>query len=185
MRKLLFYSLLVLMVGCSDSTPLDLSPDANMTLVVKEAPPWAEIYSFVFTLDPGCPECTPSGARVTPSGVMHLGDGVNGFDLTGGLVGRALVLFPSNAVHGTTRTGRFVATASGHIELTQPAVGTFDCMIRAKDEGYVPPFFLFVETGTWFNCKGSGAFEGKRMVLEYNNAANPGGGPFAAVARIW
>jgi hypothetical protein len=47
------------------------------------------------------------------------------------------------------------------LDLTEPAVGTWDCHYAPKYEGY---FSAPVGHARYFSCKGTGGFDGQTMV---------------------
>ena len=132
-----------------------------------------------------CEECVPFEQRLTPSLIAHFSNGTNGFFVTGDLEGYALISGGSGTGQFNLRSGEGIGSGTLHVDLTAPGVGAFDCHWHASWEGYMPPDWLYIEYGKWFNCKGSGDFEGKRMVLWNDNAETPGLPYNQGIAEIW
>ena len=185
MHRLVFLSLLALLIGCNDSTPLDSPVGPELTVIAAADRAMRTQFAVQSAPDPACSECAPFGERLTPSFVGHYSGGTNGFLVTGELEGRALISGGTNSANINLRNGKGSGSGTLHLELTKPKVGAFDCHWHAKWEGYGPPSWAFVEYAKWFNCKGSGQFQGMQMVLWNDNAANPGVPLASGIAEMW
>jgi hypothetical protein len=185
MKKLLLLPLFFFGLGCGDHPLAEPVGEPEMDPVVTADGVMRTQYDVQLMADFECDLCAPWDERLTPSMMYHTGGGTNGFFVTGDLVGYALISGGTNAANVNFRTGKGVGSGTLHVDLTSPAEGAFDCHWHASWEGYMPPDWIFVEYGKWFNCKGSGAFEGKRMVLWNDNAANPGWSYNVGIAEIW
>ncbi len=185
MRKLLLLSFLALVSACADGTPIAPPMEPEMDLMMAAANAGRTQYVVQFMADFECDQCSPWDEHFTPSMSYHSGNGTNGFFVTGELEGYALISGGTNAANVNFRNGKGTGSGTLHVDLTLPAEGAFDCHWHASWEGYMPPDFMYVEYGKWFNCKGSGAFEGKQMVLWNDNSANPGWPYNEGVAEIW
>ena len=75
-------------------------------------------------------------------------------------------------------TGHGVANGRSILNLTEPAVGTFECKAHAEWSGWV-------EQVRYFGCKGTEEFEGKRMRVWATDEANPMSGEYQGTAEIW
>jgi len=189
MRKLAFLPLIALVLSCSDSTLVQPPIETELAVTQASAKGLAEgqrtQYAIQFVQDAFCTDCDPMEMWMTPSMIVHFGNGTNGFFLTGELEGYALISAGTNGAMANFRNGKAVGSGILHVDLTVPKVGAFDCHWHAQWENYAPPFDTYVEYGKWFNCKGSGGFEGERMVLWNDNSATPGLPLNTGIAEIW
>jgi hypothetical protein len=185
MRKLILFPLLAFVFACTDTMPVDPSIEPNLFSLEKKAHPNSTTYTLNLMPNLECEECVPADIHVTPGGMWHFSHGINGFLLTGDLVGEALIYLGEHALHLNSETGSGLTNGTVRVELIEPEVGAFDCKAQGTFDGYMPPDYLYVESGRWFNCIGSGAFDGKRMLLHNTNEANPGLPFYTAEAQIW
>jgi len=185
MRSLVLFPIVVFGLSCTDVilTEPSMEPELEVRFTADHAK--RTQYEVQFMADSECDQCAPWEERVTPSLMYHTGGGTNGFFVTGDLEGYALISGGKNAANVNFRTGEGIGSGTLHVDLTAPAEGAFDCHWHASWEGYMPPDWIYVEYGKWFNCKGSGAFEGKQMVLWNDNSANPGWPLNEGLAEIW
>lgn len=185
MRSPFLIPFLALALACTDTTLIEPPTGPELDPVVAADKAGRTQYVVQFMADFECDQCSPWEERVTPSMLYHTGNGTNGFFVTGELEGYALISGGTNAGNVNFRTGKGIGSGTLHVDLTQPAEGAFDCHWHATWEGYMPPDWIYVEYGKWFNCKGFGAFEGKQMTLWNDNAANPGWPYNEGIAEIW
>jgi hypothetical protein len=163
--------------------------DAEFDVLAASAPPNATEYVFQLTRDWFCGEveqndlgCSPGTSNTTPSMVNHTKGFKALFFVTGQLSGELWVMGDINV---NLRNGKGVANGTVRFSLSDPAEGGFECRVHADYVGYEPPLFAYIEYARYFNCKGSGNFEGQRMVAMLNNEANPGLPIVDGLAKIW
>lgn len=188
MKKLTVLAVLSFVAACTASdarlTPDPVSPGEPQLTTINDrfttpSSGWEFQARLVFTGPIAAGELS-----MTPSGVMHVTGAANAFDIVGDLVG-------TNTFVGNyqidTRSGRGRAiNTEGTFVLTAPAVGTFECGGSSYlIEEYLPPDYLFVQSGNFAGCNGTGAFEGMHMKGQFTNQANPGVGDYDMWGVIW
>jgi hypothetical protein len=181
MKRFVLLPLLALAVACSDDGILQPDAAAPPDMLAADWLPntpandgwhFTAVSTYTGPIDPGV-------LRITPGGVMLI-DGVwNGFDVTGDIVGR-------NYWYGKVRLnlGQVKGPAIGQwvvFDLTEPAVGRFECRMNGLSINYPGPEFTLA--GDLYSCHGSGAFEGMHMKGRYSNRI--GTDIYDTVGVIW
>ena len=192
MRILATLPLLALIAACTDAGLVQPEPESAPAPVAFDHATGAPLgvkpsYAFHASVDGLCGPaegCSGGTSWSTPSGVLH-GEGVTlRLVVAGELTGEAWVSFGySINLRNGKGVGRGVTVL---FNLTDPGSGSFECTAgHGAFDGYMPPYFAFVEYTTYLGCHGSGDFDGMRMVFRMTNEANPGLGEYEGTARIW
>jgi hypothetical protein len=173
MRRLIFLPLLVFAVACNDSTLVQ--PENDLTIAAdaraaRTVVTWQEVFDQSYAGE----------SFTTPSGVLHMWGIENGFNLTGDLEGYSLVYGRCQINLNSGEGGCGSITISYAIDeyLSAPVDGGFECAGHTEIEGF--PAAL-VQRG-YFDCKGTGYFEGLHMKAQGTNENLPA---YQMTGEIW
>lgn len=163
MRKLALIPLLTLVFACNDSTLIEPESNPGITADQEQAREPRQEYTFQFQLEGPLPPEPPPPIQDGDFSILR---GVsNSFVVEGELAGYAY--FTGGATLNTI-TGEAYGSGGMLLVLNAPEVGAFMCRWRATWEG-----FFASSDGEWYECRGTGGFEGMKLRALNNNDRDP------------
>ncbi|MCL7927458.1 MAG: hypothetical protein M8841_06690 [marine benthic group bacterium] len=157
-----------LAVGCEEAP---LGPSAADPLFAPASQPLM-VLTWQITFD----RYYSGESFVTPSGIFQARDVDSGYVVTGDLEG--YVHMVGNGMLDL-RTGHGTSSGTAVYELTEPGVGTLECVWKVKR--YDLPLS---RTYSNWTCSGTGYYEGWKVKAEGTNEANPGSSQAIITAEV-